>query len=102
MPIDPYELAHYMHESDKWRALGVEALGFAKDCDEAFEADWDFAANMVGLAQMGRLSLLNRDELITIMAFTLATMARRKAAPSGDLPVVPDAFQVFGEGDLNV
>ena len=102
MSIDPYELAEYMQTSDAWRQLGVEALGHVKEAQDAFQADWDMAANMVALGQMGRISPLHMDEIITIMAFTLAVMARTNQ-PKLIAPPVPDAFtNVFEEGDLSV
>jgi len=103
MAIDPYELAEYMQTTDEWRQLGIEALGHVKESQDAFEADWDMAANMVALGQMGRISPLHMDEIITIMAFTVALLKRQDAVPKLIAPPIPDAFnKAFEEGDLSV
>lgn len=101
--MDWRDLHEYLTSSEAWRSLSVEALGHIKDAEEAWESDWDMAANLVSLATMGRIAALRKDEVITIMAFTLALMARRQNAAPKVVTKVPDAFNnAFKEGELDV
>lgn len=127
MDID--KLQEYINNSDEWRSLAVEAIEYIESVNNAIEEDWDLVANMITLTNMGNLPRHNRDDLVTILAFGLAHMARygerqlakgSKRCPAhldGQLLAgiecicpppkvvidIPDAFkEAFEEGDLSV